>query len=345
MNLPNDQFSVKFYLARLLLVIPYIKKNYKFLFLGVLIGATIGGIVDYVKSLEDTYEAEIIFTIESPNSAEPNGLSSLLGLAGGNESSNIFSGGNFEELVKLNFIYDKAFLSSVKSVGVNDVFINYFLKKYDDKDFDNFRNERFPANTAKEKLSRYQIDILNIATNTIKSHVTFTKENEKSSFRKLKVTSNNDTLSYLLSNTILKTFTDIYIKNKTKKSTELVTILQKRVDSLRNALYYTQGKLASFADQNQQIIFQSAKITADRLQMNSTQIQGLYNEAVRNLDSYKFSLVKETPLLNIISQTELPIFKAKYKFGIFTFIGLVSGLFVSILVLYLRKVYLEIFND
>jgi hypothetical protein len=161
----------------------------------------------------------------------------------------------------------------------------------------------------------------------------------------LKVTTNNDTLSYLFSTTLLRTFSDIYIKNKTKKSAELVAILEKRVDSLRNALYYTQGKLASFADQNQQIVFQSAKITADRLQMNSAQIQGLYNEAIRNLDSYKFSLAKETPLLNIISQKELPIFIAKYRYGIYLTIGFLTGLFVTILVLYLRKVYFEVFND
>jgi uncharacterized protein involved in exopolysaccharide biosynthesis len=177
------------------------------------------------------------------------------------------------------------------------------------------------------------------------SKTNFTKESEKSSFRTLKVSTEDDTLSYIWANTILETFTEIYIKNKTKKTTELVNILSKRVDSLRNAYYYTQGKLAAFTDQNQQIIFQSAKITADRLQMNSSQLQGLYSEAMRNYDSYKFSLAKETPLLNIITHTELPIYKTKYNKGFYIIIGVLVGSMLSVIIIYFIKVYKEIFND
>ena len=68
--------------------------------------------------------------------------------------------------------------------------------------------------------------------------------------------------------------------------------MSNRVDSLKSALYYTQGKLANFQDQNQQIIFQQAKVISDRLQMNSTQLQGLYLESFRNLDNLKFSIEK-----------------------------------------------------
>lgn len=345
MNLPNDQFSVKFYIARILLVIPYIKKNYKFLLIGALIGGLFGTLIDFYKSKEEKYESEIIFTIEAPNSGEPTGLSSMFGLGSGNESTNLFSSGNFEELVKLPLVYNKALLTKVKINNEEDFFINYFLKKTNDEDIVEMKLNPIPKNINLDSLSINQKSVVHICAESLKSGTKFSKGNEKSSFRTLIVTTNNDTLSYYWSTTLLNTFSDIYIKNKTRKTSELVRILGKRVDSLRNALFFTQGKLARFADQNQQIIFQSAKITADRLQMNSTQLQGLYNEAVRNYDSYKFSLAKESPLLNIISSSELPIFIEEYTIGKFILIGTIIGLILLILLQYIIKVYKEVFND
>lgn len=345
MNLPENQFSVKFYIAKVLMVIPYLKKNYKYLTLGALIGLSIGLSIDIYKSNEDTFDATIVFTIENTGNQETAGLGSFLGFSTGNESSNLFSSGNFEELVKLNFVYKKALLTPVKFTNHNDLLINILIKKSNEKGIKDFKHFSFPKNIVSNNLTVEQNNVLTICSEITKSFILFKRDNEKSSFRTLKVTTNNDTLSYLISQTILKTFSDIYIKNKTKKSSELVKILGKRVDSLRNALYYTQGKLASFADQNQQIVFQSAKITADRLQMNSAQIQSLYNEAVRNYDSYKFSLVKETPLLNIISQTELPIYNEPYRFGGYIVIGLLIGILLTVIIIYIVKVYKEVFND
>ena len=346
MNLPSDQFSVKYYIARVLLVIPYVKRNFKYLMIGAVLGAIIGLVVDFYKLKDEKYEAMIVFSIENAGGNEQAaGISSLLGLSGGTESSNIFSTGNFEELVKLNLVYKQALMTPFKLNGKSDLLINYLLANTNDEDFDNYKTFRFPKNQLLSQVPSSQNYFLNYCAGKVMGLVTFKKESEKSSFRTLKVTTNQDTLTYLISQNILKAFTDIYIKNKTKKSTELVRLLSKRVDSLRNALYYSQGKLASFADQNQQLVFQSAKITADRLQMNTAQIQGLYTEAVRNLDSYRFSLAKETPLINVITQSELPLEKVKYRFGIATIIGIMLGFFVSVLVIFLVKVYKEVFND
>ena len=120
--------------------------------------------------------------------------------------------------------------------------------------------------------------------------------------------------------------------------------MSSRVDSLRSALYYTQGKLANFQDQNQQIIFNQAKIISERLQMNSTQLQGMYLESVRNLDNLKFSLIKESPLLNIISDTELPLAPSPKSKGTITLLGTLLGFFFSCIIVYLINLYKE-FNS
>jgi hypothetical protein len=178
----------------------------------------------------------------------------------------------------------------------------------------------------------------------LKEKTYLVSENQKSSFLKLSVETRNDTLSYVWSKLYLKTVTDFYIDTKTKKSKDLLIIMSSRVDSLRSALYYTQGKLANFQDQNQQIIFNQAKIISERLQMNSTQLQGMYLESVRNLDNLKFSLIKESPLLNIISDTELPLTPSPKSKGTITLLGTLLGFFFSCIIVYLINLYKE-FNS
>ena len=135
---------------------------------------------------------------------------------------------------------------------------------------------------------------------------------------------------------------DFYITNKNKKSNELLEILDKRKDSLKTALYFTQGKLANYTDQNQQIIFQRARIIADRLQMNSTQLQAMYLESVRNYDNLKFSLVKETPLFTIISEPELPGEDFKYIWGPISIISILIGIILTVMIQYIISVYKEL---
>ncbi|RVU26694.1 hypothetical protein EOJ36_01480 [Sandaracinomonas limnophila] len=346
MKLPEDQFSVKFYVARFLLIIPYFKKNYIALLTGAIIGGIVGGIVEYFKFKETKYSAEIYFTIDAPGGNDGGGLSSLLGLANNGESSNIFSNGNFEELVKLPVVYKKALLLPINNFGKKELFINYLIKNHTSIwYFENIKGKYFPQKANIDSLTDEQKSTLSFAASYFMEITSFKKESDLSSFRKVKVITPNDTLSYLWANNVLNSLTDIYIKNKTKKSAELVSILGKRVDSLRNALYYTQGKLAKFADQNQQIVFQSAKITADRLQLNSSQLQGLYNEAIRNYDNYKFSLAKETPLVNIISKSDLPTYTNPYRWGFLTVFGTLVGALSVIVLLYFVRVYKEFLND
>ena len=63
MKLPEDQFSVKFYVARFLLIIPYFKKNYIALLTGAIIGGIVGGIVEYFKFKMIVFVFGFVFVI------------------------------------------------------------------------------------------------------------------------------------------------------------------------------------------------------------------------------------------------------------------------------------------
>jgi hypothetical protein len=249
-------------------------------------------------------------------------------------------------LLKSRTIFRRALLKKVIWNGKEDIFANLFLKKSRINEFEwsnlpeDFYTHRFKSAEIKD-LDVQDRNILDKIYLHLKEKTFLVAENQKSSFLKLSVETRNDTLSYVWSKLYLKTVTDFYIDTKTKKSKELLVIMSNRVDSLRSALYYTQGKLANFQDQNQQIIFQKAKIISERLQMNSTQLQAMYLESVRNLDNLRFSLVKESPLLNIISDTELPLTPPIKSNGTITLLGTLLGFFFSCVIIYLINLYKE----
>jgi hypothetical protein len=345
-ELRQDQFSVDAFLLKGLKFIPFLKKNIKFIGIGVLLGGLIGFAVEIYRSNNLAHSSEIVFILdnEGSNGGGLSDIASSLGLGGFMGNSSMFSGENFKELLKTRSLYRKALLTEVEIDGKKDLFANFFLKKCDLAEHEwsdlppDFINYRFKI----KDISQANIqdkNILNTIYNYLNGKTSIDIENPKSSFQTLTVETRNDTLSYVWSKLYLKTVTDYYIANKTKKSKELLVIMDKRVDSLRSALYYTQGKLANYNDQNQQIIYQRARIIADRLQMNSSQLQSMYFEAVRNYDNLKFSLIKESPLFTIITDTELPLPFEPYRWGRVTIIGLLFGFFLSCFYLYLKQIY------
>jgi hypothetical protein len=350
MKLEGDQFSFKKVLFSFFLIIPFVNKNKIIVLFGGLIGLFIGLYIEIYKNSSVAYKSDIVFIMDSEAGASGGALSELassFGLSGNFGPNNaLFSGENFKELLKTKAIFRKALLKKVEWNGKEEIFANLFLKKSRINEFEwsnlpeDFYIHRFKSSEIKD-LDVQDRNVLDMIYLHMKEKTFLVSENQKSSFLKLSVETRNDTLSYIWSKLYLKTVADFYIDTKTKKSKELLVIMSSRVDSLRSALYYTQGKLANYQDQNQQIIFQQARIIADRLQMNSTQLQAMYLESVRNLDNLKFSLIKESPLLNIISDTELPLTLAPKSKGTITLLGAILGFFFSCGVVYLINLYKE----
>jgi hypothetical protein len=341
----NDQFTLEAVLVSFMSFIPFVKRNRITILLFTVLGLLVGLGVEIYKNTNSLKKTKIVFVLETE--AADNGLAGLassLGLGGLSSGSSIFSGENFKELLKTKNIYRKAILTKVKVGDKTDYFGNFFLKRSDLQNHEwndlpaEFINHRFNTGNL-DSIDIQDKNIINAISLYLNDNTDIFLDNPKATFQTLSVETRNDTLTHIWAKLYLKTITDYYINTKTKKSKELLVIMEKRVDSLRSALYYTQGKLANYNDQNQQIIFQRARVIAERLQMNSTQLQALYFEALRNYDNLKFSLVKESPLLTIIEDSELPIFTLPYRWGKIMAIGLVLGFLLGCFVAYLRYLY------
>jgi hypothetical protein len=243
-------------------------------------------------------------------------------------------------------LYNRAVLSRVQVNGKSEIFGNYYLKKSgilqkeleDDKEMQTFqfKHDNYEESTPNEKSK------VRLVQNYLMPFTNILNESKKASFLTLAVTTRNDTLSYVWANLYLKIVTDFYKETKTQKTRELRDLIKNRVDSLKRELYRTQGAAARYADQNQQIIVQEGLIQQQRLQTTSGQLQGLYFEALKNLDNLNFSMAKETPLLTRIDDAELPISPEPDPTKKGLIIGSIIGFVLALIYVAFKKTLREI---
>jgi hypothetical protein len=348
-TLPEDQFSFKDIVMKLVSFKNLIVRNWKVLFLMILLGTAGGYAFEIFNRKPPVYIAKIVFNMETGGGGGSglSDLASAFGLsAGGGASAGLFVGDNFVELLKTKNLYNRAVLSKVKVNGKDEIFGNYYLRASgilkdeleDDVEMHTFqfKHDNYEKATPNERSK------VRLVQNYLMPYTSIANDSKKATFLALAVTTRNDTLSYVWANLYLKIVTDFYKETKTQKSRELLDLMVKRVDSLKRALYYTQSAAARFADQNQQIIVQQGLVEQQRLQTNSGQIQGMYFEAVKNLDNIKFSMAKETPLLTVIDEPELPISPEPDPAKKVIIIGALIGLFLGILFVAFRETLKEI---
>ncbi len=349
--LPEDQFSFKDIVVKLVSFKELILRNWKILILAIIVGTVSGYLFEKLTKEPRVYIAKIVFNMENGGGGGGTGglqdLASAFGISAGNSTgANLFSGDNFLELLKTKNLYNRAILTKVKVGGKEVIFGNYYLKKSglleneleDDQTLKTFKftHDNYKASTQGEK------EIVRLVQNYLMPYTIVANDSKKASFLTLSVTSRNDTLSYVWANLYLKIVTDFYKETKTQKTRELRDLIKNRVDSLKSELYRNQNAAARFSDQNQQIIVQEGLVQQQRYQTNSGQLQGMYFEALKNLDNLNFSMAKETPLLTRIDDPELPISPEPDPTKIGLIIGAIIGLLLAIVYVAFKETLTEI---
>jgi hypothetical protein len=349
-SLPEDQFSFNDIVKKVVSFSNLIVRNWKILVLSIILGTAGGYLFERLTRKPPIYIAKIVFNMENGGGSSTGGLSDLasaFGISGANSASaGLFSGDNFIELLKTKNLYNRALLTRVDVFGKNYIFGNYYLEKSgllkdeleEDVEMQTFKftHDKYDSASLNER-SRVRL-----VQNYLMPYTIVANDSKKATFLSLAVTTRNDTLSYIWANLYLKIVTDFYKETKTIKTRELRDLIKHRVDSLKRELYKTQGEAAKYADQNQQIIVQEGLVQQQRLQTNSGQLQGMYFEAMKNLDNLNFSMAKETPLLSRIDDAELPISPEPdpTKKGII--IGSIIGLLLAIIYVAFKESLKEI---
>jgi uncharacterized protein involved in exopolysaccharide biosynthesis len=294
----------------------YLKSKWLVIVLAALIGVVLGYVYALMK--KPRYEAVATFALEDSGSSgtmgQLGGLASMIGLdIGGSGGSGVFQGDNIIELYKSRAMIQQTLLSEEIFEGKKILLADRYIAF-------NRLNEQLKAEQAVDKLdfrkrnnqvfSRVQDSVLGEIVGRInRENLTVTKPDKKSTIIKVEFNSKDEWFAKAFTDRIIKNVSDFYIQTKTKKSARNVAVLQHQTDSVRRMLNGAIAGMASAVDANpnpnpsRQIL----RVPSQRRQIDAEANKAILIELVKNLELSKISLMKETPLIQVVDSPMFPL--------------------------------------
>jgi len=340
------ELSLKDVVASIKAAIAYLFKKW-FIIVGcAILGGALG--IVYAWSQKPKYVAVLTFSMEDGKS-DGGGLASLasqFGFSLGNVGG-IFSGENILILIQSDKIIQSTLLSQVTVDNKTQSLLNFYLeaqkKAGDAKEPKDpaVKNVSFPEGQKPETYTRLQDSVLhNIVQGVKKEILKAEKPENKFNLYKVTCTSKNEDFSLLFCKQLIQQVSDFYVTIKTKRSTQIVNILQSRTDSIKRAYDRALFGRAELSDANINPAFSLPTVGVQREQTNITVLATAYTELLKNLEVAKFNLLKDTPLIQVIDEPEAPLVKKKLGRLLSGIIGAFLFGFTTCVILLVRKIKL-----
>lgn len=351
LNSDNDEISLKELIVKIKEWVSFLKSKWKTIFIAGIIGAVIG--LTFAFFEKPTYKAVLTFAMEEDKGGG-GGLSGALGLAssfgidlGGAGGGGAFAASNLAELMKSRLLVEKVLLKPIiingKTITLADYYIeiNNLKKKWEKKI--NLKNVQFLPNSDRSSFTLQQDSILQkIHKNLIDNeHLSIMQKDKKVTILYIEVTSENEIFSKVFCENLAKETSDFYIETKSKKAKINVSVLQKQVDSVKNAL---NGAIADVAYETDNVYNMNPALNikgapSKRMQIDVQANTAILTNLVVQLELAKITLRKETPLIQLIDKPILPLEKEKFgKLKSIILGGFLSG-FLFILYLIFGRLY------
>ena len=343
--LPPDQLSPKEVFARAKNIRYVIKRNWLLLLAVIAISGLIGYIIDATSDKKTVYVGKIVFNLGGGGGgnqmADLGALASAFGLGQAAPEASLFTGENFMLYTKSIPVLEKTLM---KTIVVNDtsyLLANYYIEHSGILDKEWEENEplrKFRFRQAKERADFTEIEIGAMADihTRLSGELSIKSVDRKSSFMALVAEMENIELAKAFVEKHIVTVETDYRQKQTKKTQEMERFLSRRVDSLYRRLSGTEDKLASYLNQNQQVVVAEGQLKQSRLNRSSTFLTQQYYTAVTSLDNLRLSLIREQPLFTIIEPVILPLYKTVPS-KIAMQAGLAIGLVLGIVIVFIRE--------
>jgi hypothetical protein len=191
----------------------------------------------------------------------------------------------------------------------------------------------------RERFSVQQDSVLREIVKEIrKENLLVDKPDRKLNIIKVTVASKDAEFAKGFNERLVETVNDFYLRTKTKKTAENLSVLQQQADSVRGVLDEKIQQLARFQDKNPNPnpLLQEGMVASRSLQIDIQASGAVYEEIVTNLEIAKINHRNNTPLIQIIDRPRYPLERSEIK----PTTGILIGAFVFFL-LGLAFVYLQ----
>ena len=344
----NEEISFKQLILKFVALWNYIISKWMRICLVGLFGAIIG--IGYASLQKTIYTATLTFALEDerPNGGLSGamGITSSLGIDLGNSAGGAFNGANLIELMMSRTLIEKALLNPININGKNLSLAEYYLEFSKVRDELNKKKEtsniHYLVDDKREFYSLQKDSVLGeLYKKVITDVLSVSQKDKKVSIISVEVKSEEEIFSKALTESIVKEISEFYIYTKSKKAKTNVTILQKQADSIRNELNNAISGVAQASDNtfNLNPALNIKRIPSTKRQVDVQANTAILTQLVANLEMAKVTLLKETPLIQVIDKPILPLKKQKLGRVKALIVGGFIASFLFIIILLLRKYF------
>ena len=313
----SDEISIKELIQKLQSLWKFLLSRWLVISLFGILGAALGLRYAFLQPIK--YTSKLSFVVEDGKSGG-GGLASLAGQfgfdLGGGGGGGVFSGDNILLFLKSEGLVRETLLTSYDESGKMTLADRYAeagkLKEEWEKN-PTIGIVVFAHFVAKVMPRKEDSLMQTLVASIIKTDLSVAKPDKKASFIEVKVITKDEMLSKHFAERLVKIATDRYVESKTKTKALNIVKLQYKADSLaallNNKTYAAAASQQSLVDANPAL--RTAPIASEISSREKTMAATIFAEVVKNLEMSKTILSQETPVIQMVDQSTLPLPKVK----------------------------------
>lgn len=314
MSSEEKEISFKEFIDKIAEWIKYLFSKWMIIGVVAAVGAGLGVLYAYLA--KPTYSASVSFVLSNQVSSGGGlmGLANQFGIDLGGGGNDAFSGDNIIALIESRKMVQQVLLE--KPEGKESLLNTLAAQmKLDEAWANNDRTKNafpFPSDTSKMTLVQDSL-FREVYFLVEENMLTVTKPEKDQSTYVVSTTSKNEMFSYYLTRYLVDATSKFYIDTKTSSARRNLNMLQKEADSLR---YLLGDAIVSTGAQtdltfNLNPAYQVQRSGATQSQVRAAALGEAYGEVLKNLELAKITLLRETPLYQIIDEPSLPLLQTK----------------------------------
>lgn len=356
----EEQISTKDLFQKIANIFKLIGSEWKILLISIAVGTLVSILLDIKNFKESQFYGEIQFNLESGAPSQGGmggfaGIANAFGVGGmgmGAQTNDLFSGGNFNLVISSKTLYERALMKEVMVGGRKTLFINYYKDSSDIKrkewggDFFHEPlkaaiNFRFTPKSP-EQFTKNENELVATIYEKLQKQTELKPLDKNSSIMILSAITNNEMLTKVWLETLLKTLEEFYVEVRTKKTKEIYNIQVGRLNELQGKLNATDRQLAITTFQSVNAVDPTAPMRQQQLNRNNTYISNQYYTQMATVENLRMLLIHQTPLFTLLQPVRLPLLRKDYTVGGSTKIGAFLGFFLCLIFIIVRKTYQEL---
>ena len=353
----EEQISTKEFILSVIKYFSFLGKNWQILLIALLIGTSYDAFKNTFLDKDDIYSGQITFHLELEGSnaqSQFGGFASAFGLGAGaqQQGGSILASTNFEAIVMSGNVFNNAFMKEVMVNGKKELFINYYI------DSSNIKTKEWAGNLFKKaspysnyRFKKKKVSEFTPYENSLLAEV-YTKlysdsrvePEEGTSLINIYATSSNEMLTKTWIETLINATEEFYKNMKTKKTRQILKMQEQRLDSLAYEMKHNDKRIARLTFDNPNVVDPSGPMRQQQLTRDNTYLSNQYYTQLANVESLNRLIIEQTPIFTVLEPVRLPLEIVK-KTGISTRLSGLIALFATVLIISLRKTYLDVMSE